>query len=211
MNKLPGQPAELRLPMLDALPKKELILFGEVQTLSIRSKESEGDKICEWYNEKKLRADDPSKQTIAMHFSNFEVVLQKAQNLLRLFEKVLAEDYNSLFAKPKKESERKQDLVRMKTMLGDTLLLWYQRLFQMLKQSKDGLADCLLLSKMLDQIAKLSGKDLTALQDDNFREYLRQHRALLVAELSTEAQTAKQDMNGNIYNDAVYRNLGLLL
>jgi hypothetical protein len=99
----------------------------------------------------------------------------------------------------------------MRTLLGDTLILWYQQLFTRLREPGEGLEGCLLLSKMLDQIAKLYGKELTALQDDNFREYVKLHKTLLKASLSSEAQIAKTDMNGYCHNDLVYRNLGLLL
>jgi|JI6StandDraft_1071083.scaffolds.fasta_scaffold07649_6 hypothetical protein len=71
MEKIAGKTIELKFPMMDALPKKELVMFGEVQTLNIRNMQSEGDKILEWYSERKLKTEDPSKQSISLHFTKF--------------------------------------------------------------------------------------------------------------------------------------------
>lgn len=64
---------------------------------------------------------------------------------------------------------------------------------------------------MLSELVKVCDKNIADLQDNNFREYIRLHRTLLVDELSNESQPAKVDFMGNSYNDQVFRNLALLL
>lgn len=60
MDKLPGTSTQPNLPMMEALPKKELIMFGEIQVINAKYFESEGDRIREWCQERRLKTNNPS-------------------------------------------------------------------------------------------------------------------------------------------------------